>query len=252
MELAPPVDLAELQIAGVLGRGASATVYAAEAAGVALALKVGHRPEHGRRLAQEGRMLLRAQHPAVPRLLGAGWVDASEGGELRPALALARVEGEPLVAQATSAELTVQLGAQLARAVDALHAGGVAHGDLKPENVVVSRGGALHVLDLGLAREAAERELEGATPRYLARGDRDLGDGRQRDLLALGLMLAELAEPTLRGSSELLRDARAASLPAPLGEVCAALLAPSPDARPRAGWVAEAPRVRCLSASRRP
>ncbi len=239
MELAPPVDLAELQIAGVLGRGESATVYAASAGGVALALKVGHRPEHGRRLAQEGRMLLRAQHPAVPRLLGAGWVDASEGGELRPALALARVEGEPLVAQATSTELTVQLGAQLARAVDALHAGGVAHGDLKPENVVVSRGGALHVLDLGLAREAAERELEGATPRYLARGDRDLGDGRQRDLLALGLMLAELAEPTLRGSSELLRDARAASLPAPLGEVCAALLAPSPDARPRAGWVAE-------------
>lgn len=66
----------------------------------------------------------------------------------------------------------LRIAAQLARAVDALNRHQVYHRDIKPDNVFLTEGGELRLLDLGLARLAgvldpAPAEVPG-TPSYMA------------------------------------------------------------------------------------
>jgi serine/threonine protein kinase len=104
-------------------------------------------------------------------------------------------------------EETVDLAAQLARGLDALHAKGVLHRDVKPSNVLLDGEGTAALADFGLARSAdstrltAEGQLLG-TPHYLAP---ELIEGReatrQSDVYALGCVLYECVagEPPFAG-----------------------------------------------------
>ena len=58
------------------------------------------------------------------------------------------------------------------------------------------------------------------------------GDGRARDRFALGLVIAEILSPALRGSRDLAREARETKLASPFDAWCGALLSPDPGARP--------------------
>ena len=56
----------------------------------------------------------------------------------------------------------LDVGIQVAEALDYSHARGVVHRDIKPENIMVSReegGVRVRVMDFGLARAAAESKL---------------------------------------------------------------------------------------------
>lgn len=95
----------------------------------------------------------------------------------------------------------VALSIKLARAVAALHRLGVAHRDIKPDNVILEKDGGLKLIDLGVARlprveEFAETEAPG-TPGYMAP---ELFDGAPGDAasdqFALGVTLYRIFTKT--------------------------------------------------------
>ncbi len=235
------------------GSGGSADVFRADRNGgggaLPVALKVARSAEGAAALAREVGHASLALSPCLPELLDAGWLclDPHCGADgvghgacgARAFLALRWIEGAPLDPRAPGGEDRVALALRVAggvgEALADLHEVGTAHGDVKPDNLLLGNDGGVHLLDLGLAGPAYARAIEGATLRYLARGDADLGDARARDLLALGVVLAEIADPAVAAAADPIAAARAARLPTPIAALCAALLAPSPGATPVGG-----------------
>ncbi len=229
-------ELSTFELEEQVGEGELAEVWRARSGTETIALKVAHGAGEAEALAREGHWSQLCDDPALPRWLGAGrlLIDGRRAQRVengRPFLALRWREGRPL------ASLDEATAAELARALACLHATGVAHGDIKPDNAIVGDDGAGWI-DLGLATHTDTVEVHGGTPRYLARGDRDLGDARARDLLAFGLMLAERLDPEIAAAEAPLPVARQAHLPAPYDGIVEALLSPVPYSRPDASWVA--------------
>ncbi len=162
-----------------LGAGGFATVYRAWDPTLEreVALKVLHPhmsrdPQVRERFLREGRALARVRHPGIVTVYEAGEAgetaflatDLIEGRSLSDLLA----ERGPFSAVA-AATLAVQIGA----ALDAVHARGLVHRDVKPANIMIETAtGRAILLDLGIARDAAHVSMTGAalvgTPAYMA------------------------------------------------------------------------------------
>lgn len=247
----------QVELEALVGRGATSTVWRCrgQSAGrqedCVFALKVGRTPATRVILAEEAERLLWGNSPTLPRLFSAGVLAGSVlGDEIpqdAPFLLLEWVSGTTLRSFLSSgADLSekdwFRVAGDLAVAISNLHAAGIAHGDIKPENVMLAeRDGRWRavLLDMGLSVAADVNVLRGGTPRYLApecfKGD-PLSDGRTRDLWALGIVLAECTDRrcmTLdsRAISEMVRSWSG------LGEIIRPLLSDSPGARPPASWV---------------
>ncbi len=148
-------------------------------------------------------------------------------------------------------------GSQIAHALEAAHARGIVHRDVKPENLMLRPDGYVKVLDFGLARQAgsarADGELATGTLGYMSPEEvlqRPITAAS--DVFSLGIVLYELASGTnpFRGESpgvttRLIQGAEAPSLqvhvkgaPHALDRLLQAMLAKSPGDRPTAADVA--------------
>lgn len=159
----------------VLGRGATAVVYAARAAdGGRAAVKLLRPgalddPHAVACLLQEARTLSALRLPGVPAVLGAG------EGPHGPYLATVLVDGVTLRRLARARVLGVRralaLLEQLAGTLDAVHAAGVLHRDVKPSNVLVDGEDRVFLADFGVAQQVGDPHVPGrltGTVAYLA------------------------------------------------------------------------------------
>ena len=96
--------------------------------------------------------------PYVPKYLGSGNMAS------HPYIAMERVAGRPLEdfikeGKVFSIDEVVQIGADLAQAVQSLHAQDAIHLDLKPDNILVDDQGKLTLIDFGLSHHARFPDL---------------------------------------------------------------------------------------------
>ncbi|MGE0711237.1 MAG: serine/threonine-protein kinase [Planctomycetota bacterium] len=263
---APPA-LRGYEVHEELGRGAMGRVYRAldKKAGRWVALKVSStaEPERLARFAAEVELQSQLHHPAVPRVLGAGRL-----GDGRAYIVQTLVRGARTLDLAARGAPWVQRVEWLAVAAEALavaHGRCVAHGDVKPENLLVDERGRLSLIDWGVSRLAACGAPDPAEPgpAYEALARQDAGwvmgtlaymppeqlRGRTEpasDVYALGVVLTELLagkhpRSALLASPDLLiRDIQAgdlapklpAQLPPELHQLATRCLRAAPGLRP--------------------
>jgi serine/threonine protein kinase/tetratricopeptide (TPR) repeat protein len=116
-------------------------------------------PERLARFEREAKLLASLNHPNIAGIYGLEDVEGS------PYLVLEFVDGETLAQRLARGPLspreTLDVGGQIASAIEAAHARGIVHRDLKPGNVMLSSSGGVKVLDFGLAK--GDSEVAGST-----------------------------------------------------------------------------------------
>jgi len=155
------VRLGPYEIIGPLGEGGMGTVYRALDTRLdrAVAIKISAE-QFSVRFEREARTISALNHPNVCTLydVGANFLvmELVEGETL--AQRVARVGPLPL-------HEVLDIGVQVAQALEAAHGKGIVHRDLKPENVKITPEGRVKVLDFGLAKTLSnDSKLESVSP----------------------------------------------------------------------------------------
>ena len=201
--LAPGDTWGGLEIRAHIGRGKFGDVYRAwdPALDRDVALKL---IRHGdgadipeSRVVFEGRLMARVRHPNVVTIHGAQRIDGVSG------LWMELVGGRTLAAELAErgpfdANELMRVGAELARALDAVHRAGLVHRDVKAQNVLREASGRILLGDFGTGLELDEPDEDrgglAGTPAYLAPEIFARQPATpQSDLYSLGALLFHLA-----------------------------------------------------------
>jgi serine/threonine-protein kinase len=204
------------------------------------------------RFRAEARYAASLSHPGIARVFDYGEASPLGGAYLVMEL----VNGEPLSAilervGSLSPDITLDIVAQAARALDAAHQAGIVHRDIKPGNLLIMADGTTKITDFGIAkaREAQAAQLTATgivmgTALYVspeqATGSTVTGSS---DIYSLGVVAYEC----LTGEPPFIADQPLAiaimhkhdpvpplppDVPRPVGDLVFAMLAKTPEGRP--------------------
>ena len=195
-----------------IGRGTHYTLYQAvdPRLGQMVVIKILHvtpgKPEPGAdpelasvletRLQREAHALSSLSHPGIPEIYETGEQDG------HPFLVMEYLVGHPLRQhldqRALSMPEALDILAQSAEAIDAVHAEGILHRDIRASNIMLLHDGRVKLVEFGLARQPGDTTvtLMGALvgePAYMAPEQlRGLPATPQSDIWALGVLLYEM------------------------------------------------------------
>jgi len=164
MMLNAGAKLGPYEILAPLGAGGMGEVYRARDTrlGRDVAIKVLPRhlsadPEIRARFEREAKTVSSLNHPHICVLFDVGRSSSEDGSGDIDYLVMELIEGDTLAERLKRGALApaelLKLGTQIADALDRAHRAGVIHRDLKPGNIMITRGGA-KLMDFGLARVA--------------------------------------------------------------------------------------------------
>ncbi|MEU3842365.1 serine/threonine-protein kinase [Streptomyces sp. NPDC028635] len=245
-----------------LGHGGMGTVWRAKDETVEREVAVkeprvpDHLPDRERdnafeRMRREARAAARLDHPAVVNVHDVAVVDG------RPWIVMELVRGRSLGAALQEGTLdareAARIGLEVLGALEAAHAAGILHRDVKPDNILLGRHDRIVLTDFGIARIEGETQLTDTggfvgSPEYIA-PERVLGQrpGPASDLWSLGVVLYAATEgvspfrrsntPATLQSVLNATPAPPASASGPLAEAINGLLRKDPAHRPSADRV---------------
>ena len=154
--LAANLHVSHYRIIRKLGSGGMGEVWLAEDTRLdrKVALKVlpaefTRDPERVRRFTREAKAASALNHPNIITVYDIG---ESEAGRFIVMELVAGQTLRSLIAPDNSTETLFTLGIQMASALNAAHAAGITHRDIKPDNIMVRDDGYVKMLDFGLAR----------------------------------------------------------------------------------------------------
>ncbi|NEA85508.1 serine/threonine protein kinase [Streptomyces sp. SID7958] len=251
------------RLLGKLGHGGMGTVWRAkdETVDREVAVKEPRVPDHlpdreranaFERMRREARAAARLDHPAVVNVHDVAVVDG------QPWIVMELVQGRSLGAVlqeegTLSPREAARVGLEVLGALEAAHAAGILHRDVKPDNVMLGRHDRVVLTDFGIAQIEGETNLTDTggfvgSPEYIA-PERVLGQrpGPASDLWSLGVVLYAATEgvsPFRRSNTPATLQSVLNATPAapataqgPLAEVITALLDKDPSRRPNAARV---------------
>jgi predicted Ser/Thr protein kinase len=204
-----PDEVAEffphLEILGLIGRGGMGAVYKARQPNLdrVVALKLirprEDDPTFAERFTREAKALARLSHPNIVTVYESGDAGGSQY------LLMEFVDGttlrDAMRAKALNPAAALKVIGQICDALEFAHSRGVVHRDVKPENILLGKDGAVKIADFGLAKVAdpggpslTRTHQAMGTPHYMApeQWEKPAEVDHRADIFALGVVFYEL------------------------------------------------------------